>query len=101
MTKVNEVYTTVKEALSAGHIVYITDATETRKVIDAEYSLRTLTVLADHGDGEVKPWPIAVTWPWDELDGWALDKLGEDLYIAPEWWFQIGDNELGETEGHL
>lgn len=88
MTKATEVCNTIKELLASGHTIYITDVTETRLVVDAEFSLQTLTIFADYGDGKSKPWHIAVTWPWDELDGWALGKLGEEWYIAPEWWLE-------------
>lgn len=96
MTKATEICEAVKEALAAGRTVYITDATETRKVIGVEflsaelgykYDKQTLDVTMDYGDGETKLWEIAVTWPWDELDGWKMAELDDDLYIAPVWWF--------------
>lgn len=98
MTNVSEVCAAVKNALDAGRTVYITDVTETRKVISAEFLAATsyrkfdeqsLVVLVDYGDGEVKPWEIMVTWPSDELIGWALGEVDGNLFIAPEWWFDI------------
>lgn len=94
-----EVCTAVKNALDAGRTVYITDVTETRKVISAEFLAATsdyrsyenqiLSIMVDYGDGENKVWEIIVTWPWDELDGWALDEVDGSLFIAPEWWLKL------------
>lgn len=98
MTKVTEICVAVEEALVASRTVYITDATETRKVIGVELLKsgtpghdydRVLDVSVDYGNGEVKSWVIAVTWPWDELDGWALGEADGGLIIAPKWWFEI------------
>lgn len=97
MTKVTEICAAVKEAQAAGRTVYITDVTETRTVISVEFLAATsdrnyknqiLSVMADYGDGESKAWEIAVTWPWDELDGWSLGEVDGSLFIAPKWWLE-------------
>ena len=98
MTKAAEICSAVEQALAVGRTVYITDATETRKVVSVEFLAansyrkfdeQSLNVLADYGNGETKPWEIVVTWPWDELDGWALEEVDGDLFIAPEWWLKL------------
>ena len=98
MTKAVEICAAVEQALAAGRTVYITDATETRKVVSVEFLAansyrkfdeQSLVVLADYGNSETKPWEIVVTWPWDERDGWALEEVDGDLFIAPEWWLKL------------
>ena len=98
MTKAIDICAAVKNAIDAGRTVYITDATETRKVVGVEFLAansyrkfdeQSLVVQADYGNGETKPWEIVVTWPWDELDGWALEEVVGDLIIAPEWWLKL------------
>lgn len=88
--KASGVCTAINDAISTGRKVYITDTVETRSVIRAEFAPgETLSVLLDAGNKETKWWEVAVTWPFDELDGYALGELDGELYIAPEWWFDI------------
>lgn len=98
MTRAIDICAAVKDAIDAGRTVYITDETETRKVVDVEFLAansyrkfdeQSLVVQADYGNGEIKPWKIVVTWPWDELDGWALGEVEGSLFIAPEWWLKL------------
>ena len=89
MRKASEVCVVINEAINTGRKVYITDTVETRSVIRAEFvpGLKTLSVLLDAGNKETKWWEVAVTWPFDELDGYALGELDGTFYVAPEWWF--------------
>ena len=98
MTRAINICVAVKDAIDAGRTVYITDATETRKVVGIEFLAansyrkfdeQSLVVQADYGNGETKPWEVVVTWPWDELDGWAMEEVDGDLIIAPEWWLKL------------
>lgn len=94
MTNADEICAAVKEARDAGHTVYLTDGTVTREVIRVEisnwgFTRDTLDVLIIDGD-ENKVWiQIQIKWPWNELDGWALEEMDDGLYIAPEWWHKL------------
>lgn len=89
--KASEVCAAINDAISTGRKVYITDTVETRSVIRAELvpGMKTLSVLLDAENKGTKWWEVAVTWTFDELDGYALGELDGELYIAPEWWFDI------------
>ena len=83
----------ITEALAAGRPAFMTDGTVTRKVIQVELTDSDLT----HGregtldvrieDGSWKQ--IPVSWPWDELTGYGLTELGDEMYIAPDWWIVL------------
>ncbi len=94
MTNANEICAAVKEAQNVGRTVYLTDGTVTREVFQVEisnwgFAWDTLDVLIIDGD-ENKVWiQIQIKWPWDELDGWALEEVDGNFFIAPEWWLEI------------
>ena len=83
----------LEEALAAGHPVFMTDGTVTRKVIQAELTDSDLafgregTLDVRIEDGSWKQ--IPVIWPWDELTEYGLTELDDGLYIAPDWWIAL------------
>ena len=88
-----QILSCITEALAAGRPAFMTDGTVTHKVIQVELTDSDLT----HGregtldvrieDGSWKQ--IPVSWPWDELTGYGLTELGDEMYIAPDWWIVL------------
>lgn len=84
-----QILSRVTEALAAGRLVLMTDGTVTRKIIQMEITTHGLKSTLDV-QVEITGWlEIPIIWPWDELTGYGLTELGDELYLAPDWWIAL------------